>query len=584
MTLMPRYPAALCLAAILVFSHSAQAQNGPLPEFTFQGVALHPDDLAYAPTEQLIHPTIISTQGRIENPLGKYYLYYAPHKHIAISMAYSDSLEGPWTEYPGNPVIDGPSAPDIRWIEDAGRFYMWGHRKNSQTELWTSQDGISFEHQGVSVRASNIGTRNATYTRAYEYPLARYGSRYIMLYSGFIEERGIRCVWLAHSEDAENWTQLTTPLVEPVEGENNDCYGPSLLQWHDRNFVVYQDHTTWRGGNVKYVEVDRDLNPVEDRGERFVLLDPPADPPLNDRYRGAEFYREDGTIYMYSSASSDPRIIVFATADSEPEALAIGGDAPRESPADSPLDQILDGFELETVYETTFDEPIRMVHEDDLIEDGKIAREPPADVDWVLEGPAEIEVDSGRMHIRNDPERNCVLWNTREMPESFVAEWDFQHHHPQGLAIFFFAAHASEGGSIFSPGLPKRGGRFGNYTRGRIHCYHTSYTAISEEGVPRGRTHLKKNDGAENQDSGNKVAQGPGSIDGRSGRPHRIRLAKLGNRIILEVDGEISFDWTDRGEQGGPPYGGGQIGFRQMAHTIEASYGGLTVQRALVRD
>lgn len=172
-----------------------------------------------------------------------------------------------------------------------------------------------------------------------------------------------------------------------------------------------------------------------------------------------------------------------------------------------------------------------------------------------------------------------MLWNTREFPESFVAEWDFQHHHPQGLAIFFFAAHGGKGGSIFSSGLPKRDGHFGNYTRGKIHCYHTSYTAISEEGVPRGKAHLKKNDGEENQDQGNKVAQGPCSIDGKSGKPHRIRVAKLGHRIILEVDGKVSIDWTDRGEKGGVPYQAGQIGFRQMAHTIEASYGGLKIQR-----
>lgn len=37
--------------------------------------------------------------------------------------------------------------------------------------------------------------------RVYDYPLEPYGSRYIMLYSGFIDERGIRCVWLAHSKD-----------------------------------------------------------------------------------------------------------------------------------------------------------------------------------------------------------------------------------------------------------------------------------------------------------------------------------------------------------------------------------------------
>jgi hypothetical protein len=303
-----------CLAILLLSGYSTQGA-GLLPEFTFKGVALHPEGLSYAPTEQLIHPSIIKMEGRVKNPLGRYYMYYAPHKHIAISMAYSDKIEGPWAEYQANPVIEGPSAPDIRWIKEKGKFYMWGHRKNSQTELWTSDDGLRFEYQGVSITAKNIGTRNATYTRVYEYPLERYGSKYIMLYSGFIEERGIRCVWLAHSTDAENWIQLKTPLVEPVAGENNDIYDPSLLQWENRNFIVYEDHTNWRGGNIKYVEVDSELNPLGNKGERFVLMDPPPNPPIKDRYRGGEFYLENETLYMYSSASYKPRIIVYATAN-----------------------------------------------------------------------------------------------------------------------------------------------------------------------------------------------------------------------------------------------------------------------------
>ena len=306
------------LAILLLSGYSTRGQAGPLPKFTFKGIALHPESLSYAPTEQLVHPSIVKMRGRVKNPLGKYYLYYAPHKHIAISMAYSDSIEGPWTEYQGNPVIKGPSAPDIRWIKEKGKFYMWGHRKNSQTELWTSDDGLRFEYKGISITAKKIGTRNATYTRMYEYPLKRYGSKYIMLYSGFIKERGIRCVWLAYSTDVENWTQLKIPLVEPVAGENNDIYGPSLLQWENRNFIVYQDHTTWRGGNIKYVEVDSELNPVGNKGERFVLMDPPPDPPLKDRYRGGEFYLENDTLYLYSSASSKPRIIVYATANAVP--------------------------------------------------------------------------------------------------------------------------------------------------------------------------------------------------------------------------------------------------------------------------
>ena len=84
---------ALCLGALI--SPSTACGEGPLPQFTFQGIALHPRDLSYAPTEQLIHPTIIKTKGRVKNPLGRYYLYYAPHKHVAISMAYADSMDGP---------------------------------------------------------------------------------------------------------------------------------------------------------------------------------------------------------------------------------------------------------------------------------------------------------------------------------------------------------------------------------------------------------------------------------------------------------------------------------------------------------
>jgi hypothetical protein len=307
-----------CLAILLVSGYSTQGA-GPLPGFTFKGVALHPEDLSYAPTEQLIHPSIIKMEGRVENPLGKYYMYYSPHKHIAISMAYSDSIEGPWKEYQGNPVIEGPSAPDIHWIKEKGKFYMWGHRKNSRTECWTGDDGLHFEYKGVSISAKNIGTRNATYTRIYEYPLKRYGSNYVMLYSGLIEERGIRCVWLAHSKDAENWIQVKRPLIEPAAGENNVIYGASLLRWENRNYIVYQDNNAWRGGNIKYVEVDSKLNPVGNKGERFVLMDPPPDPPLKDRYRGAEFYLENDTLYMYSSASSNPRIIVYATANVAPD-------------------------------------------------------------------------------------------------------------------------------------------------------------------------------------------------------------------------------------------------------------------------
>ncbi|MEM1442859.1 MAG: DUF1961 family protein [Verrucomicrobiota bacterium] len=243
------------------------------------------------------------------------------------------------------------------------------------------------------------------------------------------------------------------------------------------------------------------------------------------------------------------------------------------------LDEILEEVKLETIYETAFDGPLKMLPITDLLDErGKqIVSEPPEDIDWILEGPAEISVKEGRMHMKNDPSGNCVLWNTRIFPDSFVAEWDFQHLHPQGTALFFFAAYPAGGGSIYSPGLPPRRGNFGHYTRGSIFSYHTSYSATDEEGVPRGSIHLKKNV-CDKEKGNNTGVEGLSPIDGRTDKPFHLRLAKLENRLILEIDGKVYFDWTDEGVNGLPAFGGGQIGFRQMRHTLEGSYGSLSVK------
>jgi len=252
---------------------------------------------------------------------------------------------------------------------------------------------------------------------------------------------------------------------------------------------------------------------------------------------------------------------------------------PTTEAAATSLNEVLEGAQLETVYETTFNAPLRLIREDQLVEGKTIAREPEPGVDWVLEGSGEVSVREGCMHLKNSPDGHAVLWNTRQFPASFVAEWDFQHHHAQGTAIIFFAARGPEEASIYAPGLPKRGGNFGNYTRGRIRCYHISYSATDEQGVPRGDTHLKKDILDDVLGTGGKIGAGPSHIDGQTGKPHHIRLAKLGNRIILEVNGVVSFDCTDDGEKGGPAFNGGQIGFRQMRHCIECSYGEFRVKR-----
>jgi hypothetical protein len=52
-------------------------------------------------------PSLIRVPDWIDNPLGRYYLYFANHKGRYIRLAYADQLEGPWRTYkPGTLQIE----------------------------------------------------------------------------------------------------------------------------------------------------------------------------------------------------------------------------------------------------------------------------------------------------------------------------------------------------------------------------------------------------------------------------------------------------------------------------------------------
>ena len=59
-------------------------------------------------------PSLMQVPEWIENPLGRYYLYFAHHQGTFIRLAYADDLLGPYTVYsPG--VLDlGEIDPELR--------------------------------------------------------------------------------------------------------------------------------------------------------------------------------------------------------------------------------------------------------------------------------------------------------------------------------------------------------------------------------------------------------------------------------------------------------------------------------------
>lgn len=107
-------------------------------------------------------PSLIAAPPWLENPLGRYYLYFAHHRGTYIRLATADRLEGPWTVYETGTLglagshfpTDGRrphiASPDLH-VDAAGetiRMYYHGldtETRVQHTRLATSHDGVAFE-------------------------------------------------------------------------------------------------------------------------------------------------------------------------------------------------------------------------------------------------------------------------------------------------------------------------------------------------------------------------------------------------------------------------------------------------------
>jgi len=119
-------------------------------------------------------PSLIRVPEWIENPLGKYYLYFADHRGSYIRLAYGDELTGPWKIYtpgslqleesyfptelpPEQPGTTYPqyahiASPDVHVRDDLQQVVMYVHGQDpgkgpdrQVTRVATSKDGIHFE-------------------------------------------------------------------------------------------------------------------------------------------------------------------------------------------------------------------------------------------------------------------------------------------------------------------------------------------------------------------------------------------------------------------------------------------------------
>jgi len=106
--------------------------------------------------ENINGPAVIKVPNWFQNPLGKYYMYFASHGGKYIRLAYADVIEGPWSIYePGTlhlddvaPAFSGHIAsPDIYLDTVEKKVYLYFHGMYGgvqETGVAVSTNGIDF--------------------------------------------------------------------------------------------------------------------------------------------------------------------------------------------------------------------------------------------------------------------------------------------------------------------------------------------------------------------------------------------------------------------------------------------------------
>ena len=300
-----------------------------LPVFGRGAIILAHSELAYNPCNDLIFPCVINAQEYFSHPLGKYYVYYAPHNAPGgICLAYASSLRGPWIEYGKNPLIvnqwlphhdvEHVSSPYAVFIPEECRLFLYYHGDNETTHYAISEDGKTFTYGGVAIDWNMLpGSDVTAYARVFPHTPPGGSFRYVMLFMSLAYTPGSwdtfawHGLYRAWSNDARIWHVDKDPMVSHRDLDETEYFvcSPWLLSWHGKRYVVF--HKDWRDGeapggvysDLYAIEVDAALKPIGPQrlfcsrqlfGEGSIRI---ADPCL---------LYEDDTLYLF--ASIGPRL------------------------------------------------------------------------------------------------------------------------------------------------------------------------------------------------------------------------------------------------------------------------------------
>ena len=136
-------------------------------------------------------PTVVRVPDWVQNPLGRYYLYFADHKGLYIRLAYADALTGPWKIHP----------PGSLQIEDS--YFLTGPPQVSATRL--SELVAAREASGVKYSHDLVTELTTPHIASPDIHIDENRQQFIMYYHG-LADVGRQFSRVATSTDGINFT------------------------------------------------------------------------------------------------------------------------------------------------------------------------------------------------------------------------------------------------------------------------------------------------------------------------------------------------------------------------------------------
>ena len=305
-TLLRGAAAGAAAGIVLPAAQARAALPAGMPTYTYLRDALKLP-LRYNPTGEFIFPCIRGVYDKLGGSArGRYYLYYAPHeKPGGICVAFADCLNGPFTEYTANPLIDNVlpsttvshvSSPHVIWDAPTRQFFCYFHGENTTTRVARSADGVNFTDETPILSTRLVpGTSETSYARVFEHTLPGRDNKYVMVFMGVKSGRRIFYGWSPNGWD--QWQFSPTPLVNPEPDGLADISGPTLVKRNNTTYVAYHGSD----GKMRITEVG---NAFDRENHLGVFYSPIASD--NGRAAAPSFGTDGGVEYMFYEAG--PRL------------------------------------------------------------------------------------------------------------------------------------------------------------------------------------------------------------------------------------------------------------------------------------